>query len=116
MGGNVPLTTRAGHGLAKILGIKLQAQEPPIRENFPGGSHDIFVEKQPTTAEFLHELAPTGRDVLRYLQSLFPFLSWIGHYNMQWLAGDIVAGASGYCYQLGGRGPRLPLLTMASQG
>ncbi len=78
------LSTRAGHTLAKVLGIQLQEQEP-IREDYPGGSGDTFVEEQPTTAEFLLELIPTGDGVLHYLISLFPFVSWIGRYNVQWL-------------------------------
>ncbi len=52
----------------------------------------MFVEELPTTAEFLSQLLPTGDGVLRYLASLFPFVSWIGHYNAQWLLGDVVAG------------------------
>ena len=30
--------------------------------------------------------------LITYTRSLFPFLSWIGHYNSTWLASDFVAG------------------------
>lgn len=51
-----------------------------------------FVEEPPRTAEFLRELVPSGKQLGDYVISLFPFLSWIGHYNLQWLVGDLVAG------------------------
>ncbi|KAG8421529.1 hypothetical protein J3458_003402 [Metarhizium acridum] len=33
-----------------------------------------------------------GKKSVNYAKSLFPCLSWIGHYNLQWFAGDVVAG------------------------
>jgi solute carrier family 26 (sodium-independent sulfate anion transporter), member 11 len=91
-------STRIGHGLAKVLGIKLQEPENS-RDNVTRGESvfstttaDSFFEEPPTTAEWLSELTPTGQECLDYLKSLFPFLSWIGFYNLQWLIGDLVAG------------------------
>ncbi|GKT82895.1 sulfate permease [Colletotrichum tofieldiae] len=91
-------STKIGHGLAKVLGIKL---EKPENEEMLRGesvfsvqSSDTFVEEEPTTAEWFVELLPDGQQVLDYIRSLFPFLNWIGHYNMQWFLGDLVAGVT----------------------
>jgi len=90
--------TKIGHGLAKVLGIKVQKSEPYQDELTRGESvfsvatTETFVEEPPTTAEFLRELIPSGKQVLDYIWSLFPFLHWIGYYNVQWLIGDLVAG------------------------
>ncbi|GKT48346.1 sulfide:quinone oxidoreductase, mitochondrial [Colletotrichum spaethianum] len=92
------ISTKIGHGLAKVLGIKL---EKPENEEILRGesilsvqSSDTFVEEEPTTAEWFLELLPDGQQVLDYLRSLFPFLNWIGHYNLQWFLGDLVAGVT----------------------
>lgn len=91
-------STKIGHGLAKVLGIKL---EKPENEEILRGesvfsvqSSDTFVEEEPTTAEWLLELLPSGQELLEYIRSLFPFLNWIGHYNLQWFLGDLVAGVT----------------------
>ncbi len=91
-------SSKVGHALAKVLRIKLEKAEPYEDEITRGESilsidtTETFVEQPPTTAEFVLGLVPSGRDVHNYLVSLFPFLSWIGRYNPQWLAGDLVAG------------------------
>ncbi|KAK8088897.1 sulfate permease [Apiospora hydei] len=74
----MPSGTAIGHGLAKVLGIKLDAPES--------------ARDEVTRGRWLSELVPTGDEVLAYIKSLFPFLSWIGFYNVQWLLGDLVAG------------------------
>ncbi|CAJ2500991.1 Uu.00g038440.m01.CDS01 [Anthostomella pinea] len=92
----MPSRRQVGHGLAKALGIKLEEPETDHvtrgESVFSTKTADSFIEQQPTTAEFIAEIAPSGKDVVRYLKSLFPFLSWIGFYNVQWLIGDLVAG------------------------
>lgn len=55
-------------------------------------STNSFVEEPPTAGEWLRELLPTKRVARAYVKSLFPFVHWIGHYNVQWLIGDLVAG------------------------
>ena len=91
-------TTKIGHGLAKGLGIKLQYRNELDEEIRRGESvfsiqtADTYVEEEPTTAEWVRDTVPNGHDLLRYVRSLFPFLSWIGFYNLQWLVGDLVAG------------------------
>lgn len=86
------------HFLARILGIQLQEPEPIVDEVTRGESvfsvqtTETFIEEQPTTMDFIREMAPEGKDVVQYFKSLFPFLSWIGHYNLLWFAGDLVAG------------------------
>ncbi|KAI1101106.1 putative sulfate permease [Jackrogersella minutella] len=92
----MPQSKEVGQTLAKALGIKL---EDPDTDNVTRGESvssahttDSFVERQPTSAEWLADLTPSKQDVLGYFKSLFPFLSWIGFYNLQWFIGDLVAG------------------------
>lgn len=86
--------TRVGHTAAKYLGIKLETADEITRgESIRStATADSFIEAEPTTAEWLQEVTPTGEDIARYFRSLFPFLSWITFYNVQWLIGDLVAG------------------------
>ncbi|ROW01479.1 hypothetical protein VSDG_02004 [Cytospora chrysosperma] len=94
--------TKVGHGLAKFFNIQLQNPQPyedevtrgeSVLSGFSAYSNtETYVEPAPTTAEYFREMAPSGQDVLDYLKSLFPFLSWITKYNPQWLMGDLVAG------------------------
>ncbi|KAJ4258725.1 hypothetical protein NW762_007811 [Fusarium torreyae] len=53
---------------------------------------DIYIEEEPTVGEFLREITPTARGIGEYLYNLFPFLSWVGKYNLIWFVGDLVAG------------------------
>ncbi|XP_044724819.1 sulfate permease family domain-containing protein [Hirsutella rhossiliensis] len=88
-----------GHALAKLLGIKLQDPRQDAGDLvtrgesvLSAGSRDSFVEGPPTTSEWLNAQIPSPGAAARYAKSLFPFLPWIRHYNLQWLAGDVVAG------------------------
>ncbi|EAA36099.1 sulfate permease [Neurospora crassa] len=88
---------KAGRITAKALGIKLQDKDPydeVTRGESIVSNHttSTFVEEPPHTVEFLREVIPSGRQLGDYALSLFPFTSWIGHYNLQWLLGDLVAG------------------------
>lgn len=91
-------STKIGHGLAKVLGIKLDYRDETSTKISRGESvfsvesADSFTEAEPTVAEWLRETLPDGRGMLNYLQSLFPFIHWIGRYNATWLQGDLVAG------------------------
>ncbi|KAK2765332.1 Sulfate permease 2 [Arachnomyces sp. PD_36] len=94
--------TKIGHGLAKVLRIKTHYRDPlgadPVTRgestfsNATAGTADTYIEDEPTSAEWLLELVPSPRQLADYLWSLFPFLNWILHYNVQWLIGDLVAG------------------------
>ncbi|KAF2674405.1 sulfate permease [Microthyrium microscopicum] len=53
---------------------------------------DGYIEEEPTVKEYLKEITPTGKEVLGYFSGLFPFIHWITRYNLQWLAGDLIAG------------------------
>lgn len=53
---------------------------------------DPFFEEDPTVKEWLLEHRPTFAGTLRYLTGLFPFVRWIGNYNLQWLTGDVIGG------------------------
>jgi sodium-independent sulfate anion transporter 11 len=97
--------TKVGHTLAKVLGIKLQYRNElneEIRRGesvFSSQTADTYVEEEPRSTEWVREVLPSGRDLLQYGRSLFPFTHWIGRYNGQWLAGDLVAGMEFPPYQ-----------------
>ena len=90
---------KIGHGLAKVLGIKLDYRQEMQAEKITRGesvfsvsSADTFVEAEPTIWEWFRDVTPTGPGVITYGRNLFPFTRWIGRYNLQWLYGDLVAG------------------------
>ncbi|KAL1303695.1 hypothetical protein AAFC00_007047 [Neodothiora populina] len=92
-------SSKVGHGLAKVLGIKLDNRPDAHTDKITRGesvfsvsSADTFVEEEPTVVEWFQDLMPSGRDMINYLISLFPFVRWIGRYNLQWFSGDMVAG------------------------
>lgn len=92
-------TSKVGHGLAKALGIKLQYRNPTGEDRITRGESvfsvstaDTYVEEEPTTLDWILQVAPTGRTFIRWAHSLFPFTHWIGRYNGTWLIGDLVAG------------------------
>lgn len=85
--------------MATALGIKLRDPDGETANAVTRGesvlstqTKDSFVEDIPTTSEWLRDQVPTLQEASAYAKSLFPFLSWIGHYNIQWFAGDVVAG------------------------
>ncbi|RWA14727.1 hypothetical protein EKO27_g363 [Xylaria grammica] len=92
----MPSSRQVGHGLAKALGIRLHESEAERvtrgESVFSIQTADSFFEEQPTIKEALTSVIPSKRGILDYILSLFPFLSWIGFYNVQWLVGDLVAG------------------------
>lgn len=83
-----PIWTRVGHAIAKGLRIDLGPVPPPIETE---GVYSYF-EQEPTAADWFRGHTPTVPQVRRYVWNMFPFLHWIGYYNLQWLAGDLVAG------------------------
>lgn len=91
--------TKVGHGLAKVLGIKLNYRDELNSQEILRGESvfsiqtaDTFVEEEPRSLEWIQDTLPNRHDLAAYGRSLFPFLSWIGCYNLQWLFGDLVAG------------------------
>lgn len=101
------VTTKIGHGLAKVLGIQLHYRNETGSDRITRGesvftidSADSYVEHEPTAREWLHEVIPNGHDLGVYVASLFPFLHWITRYNLQWLIGDLVAGMYSSLYRL----------------
>ena len=93
-------TSKIGHGLAKVLGIKLQYRNPTGEDLTRGESvysvstADTYVEEEPTTLEWVRQVAPTGHTFVNWIYHLFPFTHWVTRYNTQWLIGDLVAGES----------------------
>ncbi|KAL8653080.1 MAG: hypothetical protein Q9210_002308 [Variospora velana] len=92
-------STRLGHGLARFLGIRLNYRTPQGADDLSRGesvysvsSADTFVEREPTSWEYIQAITPNGRDIARWAYNLFPFTHWITRYNAQWLAGDLIAG------------------------
>ncbi|KAI5289885.1 Sulfate permease 2 [Ascosphaera acerosa] len=102
------LLSRTGQTLAWAL--RIDTSRPDLSEaNDPGNKLTIgesvflnpevdeYVEQEPRVVDWLRALWPSGREVLHYLVNLLPFLKWIGKYNSQWLAGDLVAGITVGC-------------------
>lgn len=92
-------SSKLGYGLAKVLGIQLHYRNETGSERVTRGesvftidSADSYVEQEPTAREWLDDVIPSGREFGEYFYSLFPFVHWIGRYNVQWLIGDLVAG------------------------
>lgn len=92
-------STKIGHGLAKALGIKLNYRDEAGQGALTRGesvfsvsSADTYVEEEPGAVDWIKEVTPSFRDVGRYFYNLFPFIHWIGRYNLQWLIGDLIAG------------------------
>jgi sodium-independent sulfate anion transporter 11 len=92
------VATKIGHSLAKALGIKLHYRNELSEEILRGESvfssqtAGTYVEEEPRSIEWIRDTIPSGPELREYCYSLFPFLHWIGAYNAQWLAGDLVAG------------------------
>ncbi|CAE7002437.1 hypothetical protein PTNB85_09230 [Pyrenophora teres f. teres] len=91
--------TKVGHSLAKVFGIDLHYRNETGSERITRGesvftidSADTYVEGEPTAKEWIHDTLPSGQELRQYCYSLFPFIHWIGRYNVQWLIGDLVAG------------------------
>jgi sodium-independent sulfate anion transporter 11 len=75
--------------LAKLIGVDVDAGRERIPTDLPAGA---YVERPAVTKEFIHDYTPTAKGVRHYLLTLFPFLTWIHHYNLIWLMGDLIAG------------------------
>ncbi|KJZ78169.1 hypothetical protein HIM_02207 [Hirsutella minnesotensis 3608] len=75
--------------------IGLSPKDRKLDDDVPSISNaDLFIELEPTVQDFIRELAPSARDVGRYVYNLFPFIHWIGKYNFTWFVGDIIAGTT----------------------
>lgn len=95
-------STRVGHGLAKVLGIRLDpygtyrtsdtSDTRVDQASTSDAAVEPYDEAEPTAAEWLQSIIPTGGGILRYLYGLFPFLHWITKYNTTWFIGDFIAG------------------------
>lgn len=96
-------STKIGHGLAKVLGIKLNYRDPTGdglsrgESVFSSSTADTYVEEEPRAVDWLREVTPSGPGLLRWFYNLFPFVHWIGRYNLQWFSGDMVAGITVGC-------------------
>jgi solute carrier family 26 (sodium-independent sulfate anion transporter), member 11 len=88
-----------GRFLAKIFFIDLDYRKEPSEPLTGSGalsvsSVETYVEKEPSSKDWLYEHRPTAQGAKSYIKSLFPFWNWIFHYNLTWLLGDIIAGMS----------------------
>ncbi|KAJ5265624.1 hypothetical protein N7524_006642 [Penicillium chrysogenum] len=83
------ISSRVGRAFAKLLRIDLGPTLPVVTDET--GTYSYY-EHEPTVGGWLRGHMPTTPLVRRYIWGLFPFLHWIGYYNVQWLIGDLVAG------------------------
>ncbi|RYP08905.1 hypothetical protein DL764_001615 [Monosporascus ibericus] len=87
-----------GRGLAKAVGIDVDYRSRDEPRDFVDSAAasiqpvDPYYEEEPSLREVLDSLLPTRAGVAIYIRSLFPFWSWIFHYNMTWAFGDFIAG------------------------
>ncbi|OLN92246.1 Sulfate permease 2-like protein 1 [Colletotrichum chlorophyti] len=94
------MPSNIGRTLAMGLGIDVDARyrnEPKEAVQSAAASFrsvEQYEEEEPTVAEYLRSCRPTLHGVLGYIKSLFPFWSWIFHYNATWLLGDVIAGVT----------------------
>lgn len=94
------VANKFGRGAAKAFGIDTEYRtrhEPTDAVRTAATSVqsiDPYEEREASLKDWFKENAPTKAGALHYLQSLFPFWSWIFHYNLTWLFGDIIAGES----------------------
>ncbi|OQE44984.1 hypothetical protein PENCOP_c002G05112 [Penicillium coprophilum] len=83
------ISTQVGHAFAKLLRIDMSSYPPVVRD---GTRTYGYYEHEPTVGDWFRGHTPTTPQIRRYIWGLFPFLHWIGYYNVQWLIGDLVAG------------------------
>ncbi|RYP23403.1 hypothetical protein DL765_001108 [Monosporascus sp. GIB2] len=92
--------TKVGRGLAKAIGIDIDYRSRDEPREFVDSAAasikpvDPYYEEEPSLREVLNSLLPTRKGVANYTRSLFPFWSWIFHYNMTWAFGDFIAGVT----------------------
>jgi len=78
----------------KVLGIKFDTEVQQVSRGESIQSADTYVEEEPTVAEWIQEHIPNKNEVADFFISLFPFLQWIGNYNLIWFLGDLIAGVT----------------------
>lgn len=90
--------SKASQIAAKALGINLKYRDDES-DNLSRGESilsvsgaTVYIEEEPTAWEWIRSILPGHGSVQRYVKGLFPFLSWIMHYNTIWLTGDLIAG------------------------
>lgn len=82
----------------KALGIDINERYATQPDNLDSRAReildpaDIYLEDEPTVADFFRDLQPSRAGAVHYVQSLFPAAAWIGRYNVRWLMGDVIAG------------------------
>ncbi|KAI5799137.1 sulfate transporter family-domain-containing protein [Peziza echinospora] len=87
--------TKIGHSLAKALKIELINTSPQPPASVLGPIiDDTYIEVDPTVKEWLTEKTPTLASTGKFFLGLFPFLTWIGRYNLTWFWGDLTAGVT----------------------
>ena len=91
------MSSAIGRSLAWIFQVDTNnpAKADPVSRGesvFSVQSADSYVEEEPTVGQWFAQFAPTGKGTARYFRNLFPIINWMPYYNLQWLAGDLVAG------------------------
>lgn len=54
----------------------------------------VYLEEDPSVAEWFHGLVPSSEGVAEYVSDLFPCAQWVRRYNVPWLVGDLIAGVT----------------------
>ncbi|KAI1412528.1 sulfate permease II [Hypoxylon sp. FL1857] len=94
------VASRIGSALGKGLGIDVDAHKSQVPDNLVRRGAELispsepFIEELPTIKGWFLSQASNGRDIVSYVVGLFPFVKWIGRYNMRWLFADAAAGCT----------------------
>ena len=96
---------KVGQILAKVLNIELDEPVNYKSDSVTRGeslysqnSEDVvYVEAEPTVAEWFTQFCPSVKGAWTYFLSFFPFITWIGRYNLKWATGDLIAGITVGC-------------------
>ncbi|KAK7417368.1 hypothetical protein QQX98_004645 [Neonectria punicea] len=92
-------TQKVSHFITnKVLGIDVEERYSRLPRDLDQRATkalapaNIYLEDEPSIAEWFKELAPSKAGAVQYVRDLFPFATWITRYGLNWLVGDIIAG------------------------
>lgn len=83
---------------SKVLGIDVNERYSHLPQDLDQRAKetispaDVYLEQEPTVAEWFKELAPSRAGAVDYARGLFPSAAWIPRYAVNWLVGDFIAG------------------------
>lgn len=89
---------RVTHTVSNVTGIDPNERHRKIPANLHSNAAErapnaeLYLESEPTVAEWLRTLVPTTSGGVNYVRGLFPSAAWLTRYNFRWLFADCMAG------------------------